>query len=252
MGYMFNQLREKTKQKTVDLLHHRLTKVKGTVLLVSDIHGHYPALIEALSFSHDAGINQLISLGDIVDYNPHNDKVMSEILNYKHNVASIRGNHENDIEIENGKYYTSHTGETLNPKFAKQVMKLPYQIIISLQIGVNILLCHANPWNDDYVYIYAHDTTLMDVFLEDTLVDNLDGFWFGHTHIPTFYQKNKKFLYNPGSLGVPRGKKAEVTFSWIDCTTGEIEVYKIDVNPNNRLELINEPNLLNKHKFKAN
>ena len=240
---------QKIKEIQNSLLNNPV-KVKDKVLIVTDVHGHLPALEKALEFSEDAGVNFLISLGDMTDYNPFVNEVMAKILQHKNLVSAIRGNHEEYIKQDSENNFISSFEMTpLDGKLAKQAMELPSNAVIELSSGLKILLCHANIWNEEHIYIFPDDQDLIDSQLEAVVAN---GFFFGHTHLPTFYQNEKKFLCNPGSLGVPRSEADIVTFAWLDPVANSIKIYKMNVDSADRLIITSEPELFQRYEIKVN
>ena len=52
---------------------------------------------------------------------------------------------------------------------------------------------------------------------------------YGHTHVPAFERKNKKYYVNPGSVSIPKEESRHSyilwengVFTWKDVETGEI------------------------------
>ena len=60
------------------------------------------------------------------------------------------------------------------------------------------------------------------------LEKNVDAALFGHTHKPTEHMYEGVVLYNPGSLGEPRGRRPSVGIITIDDGILRIKTHKIE------------------------
>lgn len=215
--------------------------VTKTTLVFSDVHGNTPALHAALDYSREAGVTDVISLGDMVDYNPHGNEVMALLKNELQLVTAIQGNHEADIEETwDGTFKSGFSYEDFETDLAEWATTLPLQSGISLPDGRKILLTHSNPWNNVYEYLFPQDKVNIELFLED-VKPFWDGFWFGHTHMATFHKKNGIHAFNPGSLGISRTNAPELTFAWLDPNEGTLTVYAIEHDKESDMILVGEP-----------
>ena len=64
----------------------------ATTALLSDIHGNEEALKVVLAAIDDLAVDQIICLGDSVDYGPRSQQVLSMLR--ERNIPSIKGNHD--------------------------------------------------------------------------------------------------------------------------------------------------------------
>ena len=75
-------------------------------LIVSDIHGCFPALQQVLSYYDSASCDMLLILGDILNYGPRNGlpeglnpKLIAETLNaMADKIVAIRGNCDSEVD----------------------------------------------------------------------------------------------------------------------------------------------------------
>ena len=199
------------KQAQKLILNAKRTKLMEPALIISDIHGNLPALNLALDFSKDQNIRKLISLGDMVDYNEYNNEVLNTILNYNDNSVIIRGNHDSFFKDNDETFQTKIDQQKIDSKLVEKVKLLNAVEILEIN-GLNLLICHSNPWCLDSFYIFPNDSSVLDYFLFNI---PLDGFIYGHTHIANFYSSKNKIALNPGSLGQSRGKTENLTFAWL-------------------------------------
>lgn len=233
-------------------LEHYLATAEGRpldnkdILVVADIHGNAPALEKVLSYSEDHGFRHLLSLGDLLDYNSENDRVLELVMGYPRLVANIRGNHDHFI-WEEGQVRTAKEGYAIcEHHWAKALEKSPTQLIVKGS-DLDILLCHANPWLVDTLYLHPMTTELHHYFLTHNPVN---GFMYGHTHIGGLYQHEKKFSLNPGSIGKSRGKKDHITFVWWEGRSNMVTFVEWEHHPENIGNLLGrEPKTLGTYKL---
>jgi putative phosphoesterase len=91
------------------------------------------------------------------------------------------------------------------------------ELLLSVE-GVNILMVHGHRQNVKSsllgLALYAQEK-------------EADAALFGHTHIPTEQYHNNVLLYNPGSLGEPRGMRPTVGLMTVDQGTVRISTMKL-------------------------
>lgn len=235
----------KALQTTINnFLNSRIPKILNEpVMVFSDVHANITGLNMAMDFSKGNSIDKFISLGDLIEYNLHNNEVLQKITNYKDDFISlIKGNHDNGMFSDSGEYITSYFKDKIHGKFGLFIDDLDRFDVIQIQ-DRKILLCHSNPWGYDTAYLFPNDIEHFEYFYNFL---NCDGFLYGHTHILDFQiSKNRKnFAFNPGSLGVSRYGKPRLTFSWL-YPDGKIEIYEIKHKKYEFTTLLDkEPNLI--------
>ncbi len=177
------------------------------LLLISDIHGNYPAL-QAVAAELDAdGCDQILNTGDSTVYAPFANQTLDWLR--KHNAVSILGN--TDIKIKKllkGKefkkpskpekriMYTS-TAETLNPDGKRYLLQLKKKKFLSLS-GYGIGLFHGSPDKPDE---FLFESTSDDRFLELAEQTDCDIIITGHSHTPYHKKIGGVHFINPGSTG---------------------------------------------------
>jgi putative phosphoesterase len=175
------------------------------VLLISDIHANYPALQAVLNT--DGDFDNLIFLGDVVDYGPHPKECLTFII--ENADYYVRGNHDNAIGFDTDckcmgsfREYSFATRKwhktLLNEDDKKFLRNMP--VIDKAHIGDDSLyLAHASPQGDIYKYINADeiDNEIKNIYAEFILL--------GHTHIQYKKRVDETLVVNPGSVGLARG-----------------------------------------------
>ena len=214
-------------------------RLEDQFLLFSDIHGNPPCLELTLNFSKQNNINKIISLGDLVDYNSKGNEVVKIVTSTKNIIISLAGNHENKERF-------SFLKSVFDPKYENEFDLETMDYILDLQEGQIIsvfdkkfLLMHCNPWNLENMFIMPKDIEAKKYFLNYI---PFDGFMYGHTHYLDHYQKDRKLIMNPGSLGC--AIQGYVSFAWILPKENSITYYKIDVDGEHPLQVLSEEPIL--------
>jgi predicted phosphodiesterase len=183
------------------------------ILIISDIHGNLPALktiLENISF------DELIVLGDLVDYGPFPAEVIDLLRSY--DAMIVRGNHDHavayGVDCRSGKathwvsvwFRENITYKLLSKNDVKYLANLPIYLVRD-----NKLFIHASPIDPLYDYFYPW------IGLEELLkrisnvaseqlgnIKEYKSLFIGHTHIQFLLRANGKTIINPGSIGQPR------------------------------------------------
>lgn len=220
-------------------------KLEKNALVFSDIHGNPSCLNLALKFSKLHNINKIISLGDLVDYNPKGNEVVNIIQSTKDVFVSLAGNHENKKRFLYLKsvFDRSHKNE-FDIETIDYILKLPEFKLLSI-FGKTFLLTHCNPWNIENLFLNPPDFEAKNYFLDYI---PFTGMILGHSHYLDHYQRDKQLILNPGSLGC--ANQDYVSFAWILPKENCISYYKIEVNHDNPLQVISdEPFLIKNEKY---
>ncbi len=178
-------------------------------LIVSDIHGNFPAL-EAI-LDREKNFDQCLFLGDVVDYGPFPKECIAFL---KNNMSyGVLGNHDNALayDVDCGcrgdfKQFSEETRawhKTLLDKEEIQFLR-SLQPLHRIELdGLSILLAHATPEGDLFQYLQESD---IDKAVEDVPEQIV---LLGHTHIQFKKQTADTLAVNPGSVGLARdGGKA--------------------------------------------
>jgi putative phosphoesterase len=177
--------------------------------IISDIHGNRAALVRVLAEARQAGVEQLLVLGDFIGYYYSAVDVFDLLKDWKKQV--VRGNHEDMFEdvIAGRKELTSVRKKygsgleiainTLSMTVREEIQQMKRTQRIEIG-GQRILIGHGTPWStDDYVY---PDASLS--LLQRCEVSDLDVVFLGHTHYPFVYRGKQTMVINPGSVGQSR------------------------------------------------
>jgi len=211
-------------------------------LLISDIHGNYEALKAVLNDAHSLRFDEVVVLGDLVDYGPDPDLVVDEVRSLKPK-AIVRGNHDHAVGygVDCGCGPATHAASVytreeislkkLSSNDVKWLASLPTKATLKALGLEGVLATHATPAEELHDYLYPW-------FSDDRVAASLKDFegpalLVGHTHYQfTVRRLGKYLIVNPGSVGQPRDGDPRAAYAIIDdeATTITFRRVKYDVN----------------------
>ncbi|OBU36137.1 phosphodiesterase [Photobacterium phosphoreum] len=149
------------------------------LFFASDIHGSFVAAQKAIAAFEQSGARYLILLGDILNHGPRNPlpegydpiKVAKLLNQYAARITAVRGNCDSEVD----------------QMLLDFPMMADYNLVM-LANGRRLFLTHGHIYNAD-----KHPQLMTG----DVIVS-------GHTHIPVAERKADYFVFNPGSVAIPR------------------------------------------------
>ena len=207
--------------------------------LLADIHGNAHALKSVLKSAREKNVKKLLCCGDYIGYYYEPDKIMPLLDSW--DWEGIGGNHEAMLYD----WLNNKSKNEINAKYGSGISiaaeKLEYETIVryyempnTKKLDINnykILLCHGSPWDRDiYIYPDADEGVVNKMFEYDP---DFDVLVYGHTHYPVIWEKNKKKIINPGSVGQPRDRRPDAAWALWDTDTNDVTFYRenYDVDP---------------------
>lgn len=173
-----------------------------TVVLISDIHGNFPALhAVARSLPH---CDAVLVAGDLCLDGPAPDRVVDFLR--EQNWTSVMGNTDRDLVSPSEKSKPKRkeqlawTRDVLGPERLNWLSSLPFSTQFSAEEG-EILVVHANPVDMDTHLQPAMSEKELEPYLKDVKADILA---FGHLHIPYLRPVNGILLADVASVGHPK------------------------------------------------
>lgn len=203
--------------------------VSMKILVISDIHGNMEALSSVIQIPHD----EVLCLGDLVDYGPSPVEVI-EFLKAR-NIKVLKGNHDNAVAtgLECGcsdelKYLSiatrDYTRAHLDKSHIDYLKSLPSEIEMEFG-GGKVYFTHGSPRSFyDYIRQETSENELRKMIGE---ID-ADLLLVGHTHMPFERQVNDLRIVNVGSVGQPRDGDPRASCVLLDTATLETEFIKTD------------------------
>jgi putative phosphoesterase len=194
------------------------------LLIISDIHGNWPALQAVLQAEPDA--DQILCLGDLVNYGPQPAECVGWAMDNLTAEWLIQGNHDRafgwDEEPHCSGPYQVLAAAVQNA--SAQLLSLEMkQFLAGLQplqrfrLGEAVFVaCHAVP--SDPLYHYLAETAPVTLWESELNTAGYPDFLLlGHTHVPVKTQFRKTLMVNPGSVGQPKHGDPKAAYAvWTD------------------------------------
>ncbi|ATF91750.1 Phosphodiesterase yfcE [Cedecea neteri] len=149
------------------------------LMFASDLHGSLPATEKVLERFAHSGAKWLVILGDLLNHGPrnalpegYNPSAVAQSLNsVADKIIAVRGNCDSEVDQ----------------------MLLQFPITAPWQ---QVLLAHQRLFLT-HGHLY-HPDNLPPLSAGDVLI-------FGHTHLPVAEKHEQIYLFNPGSVSIPKG-----------------------------------------------
>ena len=203
------------------------------ILLISDVHGNWPALQAVLAAEPD--IDQILCLGDLVNYGPQPAECVSWAMKTLTPDWLIQGNHDRGVALDEDprssapyKALAAATQElsrrVLTPEMKQFLGGLQPLQRFKLDDAVCVA-CHAIP--SDPLYAYLPSTASVPLWESEMRGINYPDFLFiGHTHVPTKTRFRRTLVVNPGSVGQPKDGDPRAAYAvWED---GEVSLRRAE------------------------
>lgn len=189
------------------------------VWVVSDIHGCYQWLMDALKRLHfNPYEDLLISVGDIIDRGPDCVKCL-QLMDEKW-FRAVRGNHEqmaldaienNDFALwmsNGGIWFSALEDKRKALRLLNACRDLPHIIEITCANGLNVI-AHADYPAETYVWnkpvslqrvLWDRDRLMGFMVGKGQGIQGADHFWFGHTPLDKRYDFNNLHYIDTGAV----------------------------------------------------
>jgi predicted phosphodiesterase len=233
------------------------------VLVISDIHANYTALVAVLK---DAGqVDETWCLGDLVGYGPDPNAVIEEVRDIP-NLTCILGNHDMaaigkmPLEAFNGDARRSLVYH--EKVISASNMDFMRSLSANVKICGDVTLAHGSPRDPLWEYILNALSARL----------NFDHFktplcFVGHSHIQCMFALNEKtdrvtlqqskadetvtlhpkLILNPGSVGQPRDRNPKAAYAIYDNEAGTWTPRRVEYNVSEVQERIRAAGLPEKH-----
>jgi predicted phosphodiesterase len=175
--------------------------------ILADIHGNLPALEAVIADMQQFNVDQVIVVGDSINWGPYSAEVMERI--YRMGCAVIRGNHELYLleyqtprEPAHWRHYTlpRWLNETIPARWKNIIAAQPDTLCLRFPDAPPVRVVHGIP--DDHWTAMFPSTTDDDIttWLANTEENTVIS---GHSHVPMERRVGKWHILNAGSVGVP-------------------------------------------------
>ncbi|HTX54092.1 MAG TPA: YfcE family phosphodiesterase [Candidatus Baltobacteraceae bacterium] len=201
------------------------------LLVVSDIHGNWPAL-QAIREEADA----VLCLGDIVSYGPFPRECVAWVRECARYV--VRGNHDSALAFGSDPQaagFKRHLAAAtmavhralLAPEDVAWLQALPTDVSFRAD-DYRLYAVHATP--KDPLFSYQLTPDLDDEDLKKEVEDvRADLIFAGHTHLPMSRGAWTKVVVNPGSVGQPLDGDPRASYAIVQDGVAEIRRAEYDI-----------------------
>ncbi len=205
------------------------------LLLLSDIHGNFPALEAVTKYFSGTFFDAVCNCGDSTVYAPFPNETLHWLK--ANNVYSILGNTDRKvIKLLKGKRFKKPrkeekrimydwTAEQLDPSAASYLLSLKKSLQFSMA-GQNIALFHGSPAHPNE-FLFPDTAPERFAELADTCSSNI--IITGHSHTPYHKRIGQTHFINPGSVGrmFDSNPAASCAVLSIDSDTVQLIHYRI-------------------------
>lgn len=199
------------------------------LLIISDIHGNKEALDAVMAVPHD----EMICLGDLVDYGPSPGECIDMLMEQK--IPTIMGNHDNAVafRMDCGCGYAykhlsqstrEYTWDVLSDAQLEFLRKLPMNLKRE-ENGKKLYFTHGSPLS---FYDYIKPDTPEETIQEYIKEIEADFIFIGHSHLPFVRKVGAVTLVNPGSVGQPRDGDIRASCAVFDTDTLKAQIIRVE------------------------
>jgi predicted phosphodiesterase len=194
------------------------------MLIISDIHGNWPALEAVLAA--EPKVDQVLCLGDLVNYGPQPVECVEWAMRNLTGDWLVQGNHDRAVGLgesarcsaayEPLASATQQVSERLVPDEMKRFLA-GLQPLQRFKLDAAVCAaCHAVP--SDPLYHYLPEDAAVRLWESELNGINYPDFLFvGHTHVPMKTRFRRTLVVNPGSVGQPKTGNARACYAiWDD------------------------------------
>ncbi len=193
------------------------------ILVVSDLHGNWPALEAVAATPHEA----IVCLGDIVGYGPEPGACLRWLR--AEGAHIVQGNHDRALADQvpprcrpDFEWLATATADIARRQLRDEDMDflktLPRRQEVVLG-GKRLVLLHATPADPLYSYL-GPDREKWRLAVAGIEADFL---LVGHTHLPFHFQFDGFQVLNPGSLGQPKDGDPRAAYAVIEDGVATLE-----------------------------
>ena len=210
---------------------------KMRILLISDIHGNYPALEAVDRQVRAKSFDLIINGGDITVYATYPNETLDWLR--EHNAVSILGNTDIKVlKLLQGKSFKkpgnaekrimyTWTAEHLTRKNREYLAGIGKTSILELG-GQRIGIFHGSPENDKEHLFSDTPTTRFQELAKKT---DCDIIITGHSHSPYHKKINQVHFINPGSIGRMFDSNPEASYGILEMEKNiKVSLYRCPYN----------------------
>ena len=215
------------------------------ILVVSDIHGNYPALLAIAEEVHAPAFDYIINCGDSLVYAPFPNETLRWLKHHK--AISILGNTDKKvISILRSEHFAkpkkqekrimySSTAEELDAEGRSDLLSFSASKTLDLQISaqkspkkqINLGIFHGSPTDPDE-FLFAN--TPDDRFHELAARIDCDIVLTGHSHSPYHKFLSGVHFINPGSAGRMFDGDPRASCAILEISANSVKVHHLRIS----------------------
>lgn len=177
------------------------------LLVLSDIHGNWPALLAVAAQADLSRVDQIINCGDTTVYAPFANQVLDWLTDCR--ALSVLGNTDSKVRrlLRGGSFRKPgsaekrimyvHTAATLSGQNRQRLDALRKNGLTQAE-GRRIAVCHGSPARQDE---FLYPGTPKKRYRELARMAKAEIILAGHTHEPQHKIAGSAHFFNPGSVG---------------------------------------------------
>ena len=213
----------------------------SSVAVLSDIHGVLLALDRVLAEPAVQHAEIIAVTGDHT-WGPQPTQVLDRLSSLGNRVVLVRGNADREllhmsrgIDVGLGDDLLAVWGAAQFTAAHQLLLEgMPEHVILEVDGFGPVFFCHATPRNDDEVVLV--DSRLdrwKEVFRE--LPAEVQTLVCGHTHMPFARLVDRRFVINPGSVGLPYGRAGA---HWAVLSDGAVTLGRTLIDPDELIRAV--------------
>lgn len=202
------------------------------ILIISDIHGNWPALRIVLATESDS--ERILCLGDLVNYGPQPRECVAWAKTCSPADLVLQGNHDFALGFDQDPRCSpayavmasamQKITNTLLDSESKEFLRGLKPLHSFNLADQSCVACHASP--RDPLFEYLPESSPSSLWESElTLVNEPDFLFLGHTHVQMKTRFGRTLVINPGSVGQPKENDPRAAYAvW---ENGEIRLCRI-------------------------
>jgi putative phosphoesterase len=208
--------------------------VVSTVAVLSDIHGMLPALERVLAEPAVADAELIVVTGDHT-WGPQPVEVLDRLASLGDRAILVRGNADREllqmsrgVDVGLADDPVSVWGAAqLRPEHQHLLDRMPEQVTLEVDGFGPVRFCHATPRDDEEVVLVDSRLERWAEVLAD-LPSEVTTVVCGHTHMPYLRLAEGRLIANPGSVGLPYGRRGA---HWAILSAGVVSLGRTVIAP---------------------
>ena len=225
------------------------------IAVISDIHANLEALEECFKKIDELSPDEIVCLGDMVDYGAQPNECVELIKSRVKHV--VLGNHDEAqfrYKIAEGFNDNAHSSSLLTRTIIKKEHIGYFKTLPRTLRFENLFFVHSSPSEPEYYsYILTPDAAGLNFpYFRERVC------FIGHSHLPVIFEQgvfdvlyvkpgllnpSKRYIINVGSVGQPRDRNPMLSFGLFDTKTFFYENIRIEYDVDSAAQKIKKAGL---------